>query len=147
MKPRMQNGRPSAEAFGTPAVDNGGPVRVADTPNLHLHLVRVQSDEVAARGRRLVRLLTDLTAPRLAKAPVRPKKQQAVRIPLQCEHCGQWHKPSVVFEEGKEPVVIDLPGNCWQCGHVVESYEVIRDLIGTARLWLETAHLIGGGNC
>lgn len=56
---RMQNGRPSAEAFGTPVAINAGPSRTDDIPNLHLTLVRVQPSATATRGRDL----TDEDAP------------------------------------------------------------------------------------
>jgi hypothetical protein len=72
-----------------------------------------------------------------AEAEVDVRKVRLVPVVFQCDVCGRYHHPIVRFE-GEEPIVSRLPDNC-ACGRSVDRPDVIRDLIGTARLLVETA--------
>lgn len=53
------------------------------------------------------------------------------RVVISCELCGQFYEPVVQFEDGMDPIVGGLPEHC-DCGHPLDTYETVRDIIGTA---------------
>lgn len=124
MRAHRKNGRPSAEAFGTPVAINAGPSRTDDTPNLHLTLVRVQPSATATRGRNLVRFLTDL-------APEKP-----VPVVAECPHCHHLWDVAVDLTDEDAPVVLRLRDNCL-CGESLDTPTMIRLCIGVARNLVE----------
>lgn len=130
MRAAMRNGRPSAEAFGTPAVTSAGPSHAGDISNLHLHLIRVQPASAAARGRGLVRFLTDLS------------RERPIPVVAHCAHCGKFWNVEVDLSDATNPVVLRLRDNC-TCGASLDTPHMIRDLVGTARNLAE-AVWIGG---
>lgn len=62
-----------------------------------------------------------------------------VPIVFQCERCPRFHTVSVAFEENAEPVVQNLARTC-SCGEALDVPWINRDVIGTARMLVETAH-------
>jgi hypothetical protein len=125
---QTQNGRPLAEASGTPVVTDPSPSHHGDAWQSTLTLVRVQADAASRRGRGLVRFLTDLT--QRAEAPI--------PVVAQCEHCGRFFNVTVDLSDADAPIVRSLPDNC-RCGTSLDTPTMIRDLIGTARHFVETA--------
>lgn len=97
--------------------------------NAQLTLIRVQHDRDARRGRGLVRFLSDLVQ----------RADQPVPLVATCEHCGRHYNVRVDLSDASNPVVRSLPDTCRTCGHSMQEYRMIRDLIGTARYYVETA--------
>lgn len=62
-------------------------------------------------------------------APVQP---EPVIVVIQCESCGRFAHPRVQFDAVKGDTVTHLPANCVRCGHPLDTYETIRDVIATA---------------
>jgi hypothetical protein len=63
-----------------------------------------------------------------------------VPVVAQCpNHCGAFFNVAVDLHPPHDPTVLRLPDNCWKCGHTLQEYETIRDLIAKARYYRETA--------
>jgi hypothetical protein len=101
--------------------------------NSSLTLIRVQPEQTARRGRGLVRFLSDLVQ----------REDKPVPVVATCDHCGRHYNVSVDLSDAANPVVRSLPDSCRSCGDSLQRYEMIRDLIGTARYYIETATPVG----
>jgi hypothetical protein len=133
--PRNENGGAMTEVTATAvSAASAGSIRVSDTKNHTLTLVRVQSDSVARRGRGLVRLLADLTT------DLAPRADRPIPVVAQCDHCGEFYNVSVDLRDADDPRVLPstLPGNCRRCREPLDTPEMVRDLIATARHYVET---------
>lgn len=122
-----------AEAIAPSPAVTAGAIRAADTPNLHLHLIRVQSDATARRGRGLVRFFTDLVQ----------REETPIPVVASCDHCGRHYNCAVDLSDASDPIVLRLPDNCARCGASLQEYEMIRALVGTARLFYDTRTPVG----
>lgn len=80
-----------------------------------------------ARG--LVRFFEDLIAPTV--------KARIVPVAFACERCGRFYNVAVRFVDD-DPTVLRLPDNCATCGEMLDTPDHLRDLIGTARMLIET---------
>lgn len=81
-----------------------------------------------------------MLARRLIVARATHRAVQLVPVPIvfQCERCPQYHTVLVCFEDGEEPIVRLMPDNC-SCGEMLDTPHLLRDVIGTARMLVETA--------
>jgi hypothetical protein len=129
--PRNENGGAMTEVTATAvSAASAGSIRVSDTKNHTLTLVRVQASDTARLGRGLVRFITDLVQ----------RAEKPIPVVAECpDRCGRFYNVSVDLSDADKPVVLSLPGNCRQCGACLDTYEMNRDLIATARLFAETA--------
>jgi hypothetical protein len=98
--------------------------RLYTTEQVQLGIERFMDDYRASFG-------TDM------EPELRERKIRLVPVVFQCEKCPRYHHPVVRFD-GDDPIVASLPDNC-ACGNSLDRPDVIRDLIGTARLLVETA--------
>jgi hypothetical protein len=72
-----------------------------------------------------------------------PPKQDEVIVVVDCpDQCGRYHHPVVDLSDADKPLVRKLLGNC-ACGAMLDTPVMIRDVIATARNFLETVHLLG----
>lgn len=55
-----------------------------------------------------------------------------------CDRCGRFYTVCVRFEDDEDPIVKSLPDNC-SCGEMIDTPDNLRDIIGTARMLIETA--------
>lgn len=130
MTPLTKNGRAATEVTTPPGVDGKGGILTGDRDNLHLVLVRVQAHETARRGRGLVRFITDLEQ----------RVDKPIPVVAECPHrCGRFYNVEVDLSDASDPIVLRLPDNCPRCGASLQEYTMIRDLVGTARYFAETA--------
>lgn len=96
---------------------------------VRLSLVRVQPSETAARGRHLVRFITDLVQ----------RADKPIPVVAECEHCGEFYNVSVDITDEQKPLVYGLPGNCRRCLTPMDTPAMIEALAGNARYLAETA--------
>lgn len=69
---------------------------------------------------------------------LRERTVRLVPVVFQCLKCGRYHHPIVKFD-GDDPIVASMPDNC-ACSESLDRPDIIRDLIGTARMLIETCH-------
>jgi hypothetical protein len=75
-----------------------------------------------------------------------PPKKDEVIVVVDCpDRCGRYHHPVVDLADADDPIVRQLLGNC-ACGAMLDTPVMIRDVIATARNFLETVHLLGRGS-
>jgi hypothetical protein len=75
-----------------------------------------------------------------------PPKKDEVIVVVDCpDQCGRYHHPVVDLSDADAPTVRQLLGNC-ACGAMLDTPTMLRDVIGTARNFLETVHLLGRGS-
>lgn len=75
-----------------------------------------------------------------------PPTTDEVIVVMDCpDHCGRYHHPVVDLANADDPIVRKLSGNC-ACGAMLDTPTVIRNVIATARNFLETVHLVGRGS-
>jgi hypothetical protein len=68
---------------------------------------------------------------------LRERKVRLVPVVFQCVQCGRYHHPIVRFD-GDDPHVASMPDNC-VCSESLDRPDIIRELIGSARMLIETA--------
>lgn len=76
-----------------------------------------------------------------------PRKRDDVIVVADCPNaCGQYLHPRVDLSDADDPIVRNLPAHCPRCGAMVDTPATIRNVVGTARNWIETRHLLGLGS-